>query len=619
VWPEHASAASGDRTRERLALVTVIALAAIWAATFGWLALQRHFAGGTHAEDLGFTDQVLWNFLPPRWQWFRMSIYAGAAQWNTELDIAQLARPDSLMAFHFEPLLLALIPFHVVGGMPLLLALQSAALAAGALPAYRLAHHWTCRASAGIAVSAAYLLSPLGQWTTLADFHTTALAAPLLLLCIERLVVARRSAQALVAAALAALAREDIGLTVAALGVAILIARRPMLARAALGMVAIGLACSALGLLVIHHYSGGSVSPFAVRYGPSLSIVGALGMLARPLVGGYAVTLLASGAWLGLLAPLALLPVVPSLALNVLSTSTWMASGQAHYSAIVLPCVTLAAAAGLRQVAVAKPTLIPVATLALALTSTLAYVSAGAGPLGSNYAPAVVTDHARRAAALAATLPADAAVSASTALVPRVSQRSRAYVFPAVLDADYVFVDLESTPAPTSAGDVYRRIHDLLAEGGWQVDANDDGLLLLERNPDVAPTSAALQPPSPTGRFSVAAAPNSVLSSSAEYGDGPALLDAQLVPSPDGASDVDGPHWILRTFWQTDKPLAPGTRLAFNLRLRDGQTRQAWDAADLWWNPPDTWPLDQIVRIDVPDVPKRTFQTFEPVLSRPKP
>jgi len=54
-------------------LVIVLVLAAGWAAEFAWLALQRHFAGGSHAEDLGFTDQVLANFL--RGQWFRMSIF----------------------------------------------------------------------------------------------------------------------------------------------------------------------------------------------------------------------------------------------------------------------------------------------------------------------------------------------------------------------------------------------------------------------------------------------------------------------------------------------------------------------------------------------------------------
>src|SRR6266705_3302740 len=93
-------------------MVLVGTVAGGWAALFGWLAVQRHLAGGTHAEDLGFTDQVLGNFL--RGQWFRMSIYEGAT-WNTELDLGRLARPDSLLAFHVEPMLLLLVAPYALG------------------------------------------------------------------------------------------------------------------------------------------------------------------------------------------------------------------------------------------------------------------------------------------------------------------------------------------------------------------------------------------------------------------------------------------------------------------------------------------------------------------------
>ena len=66
-------------------------------------------------------------------------------------------------------------------------------------------------------------MSPLGQWAVLADFHTSTLAAPLLLLSVERLVIRRSTRQALVAAGLAVTAREDVGLVVAALGGVILL------------------------------------------------------------------------------------------------------------------------------------------------------------------------------------------------------------------------------------------------------------------------------------------------------------------------------------------------------------------------------------------------------------
>ena len=659
-------------------------MALMWGAGFGYLSVIRHLAGGSHAEDLGFTDQVLWNFL--RGQWFRMSIYAtdNGASWNTELDLSRIARPDSLLAFHVEPMLLAFVPLYALGaGAGALLIIQAAALAAGAVPAFSLARHLSNSAACGMAVAAAYLLSPFGQWAVLSDFHTSTLAAPLLLLSLERLIVARAPRQALVVAALAATAREDVGPVLASIGIALLARGRlngtleAAIARPRFGMPApaiwpflaerggagarsaasivgvqdlvaapaapsatasssqddaasivgapdvvvapaeshtaapssrdgagsssigaaelvvapaaphtaastapdddasivgaedavvapaashtaapssrdgagsssigaedvvvapaasrtavpsardgtaslvgaadvvvppvtsstavpsvwvgaaylgLGLGWTLLSLVVIHNYSGG-ISPFDVRYGPTIGagLGASLAALARPTVVGYMATLLLSGGWLGLFAPLALLPALPGLALNALSTSTWMASGQAHYSGLVLPFVTLGAAAGLARLR-HRPRVQRGVAAALAASAVTAYLTAGAGPLAANYSPAVLTDHAARAAAIAAELPSSAAVSASSSLVPRLTHRARAYVFPTIRDADYVYLDLAASSAPTSAGDVYLRVQSLLASGEWQIARDEDGLLLLQRSDAVTAEPAA--------------------------------------------------------------------------------------------------------------------------------
>src|SRR5690242_14541105 len=68
----------------------------------GWRAVQRHEALLTNAEDLGFTDQVVWNFL--RGQFFRFSTYQDA-EFTTDIDLRAVRRPDSLLAFHVEPIL----------------------------------------------------------------------------------------------------------------------------------------------------------------------------------------------------------------------------------------------------------------------------------------------------------------------------------------------------------------------------------------------------------------------------------------------------------------------------------------------------------------------------------
>ena len=258
------------------------------------------------------------------------------------------------------------------------------------------------------------------------------------------------------------------------------------------------------------------------------------------------------------------------------------------------------------------------------LSSLAAYLLEGAGPLAANYAPAAVADHASRAAALAASLPPDAAVSATSALVPRVSRRASVYVFPAVLNADFVFLDLRASPAPTSAGDVFMRVHDLLSEGGWRVDSAQDGLLLLRRAADAPPvnvedlSTVLTDPDNANVNDAGAIYPESATGDEANAAYGSVrLLAAALVPSPDGAVDVDGPRWILRTTWRAERQLPSGTRLDFWIDRRDGQRQHLWDVASLWWNPPQAWPAGAAVTVDVSDVPVRQFQSWQATWSAP--
>src|SRR5262249_41918690 len=157
------------------------------------------------------------------------------------------------------------------------------------------------------------------------------------------------------------------------------------------------------------------------------------------------------------------------------------------------------------------------------------------------------------------------------------------YLFPVLRDADFVFLDLKATPAPTSPGDVYLRVRDMLDGGGWLLDASDDDFVVLRRAADARPMPA--------------------LREVAHGGaDEASLIEADLVPSPDGAIDVDGPHWILRTAWRTSEPLATGTRLEFLVELTGGEELHLWDIADLWWNPPQRWRAGKNVTVEVPSI-----------------
>ena len=375
----------------RRVVVPVVLVVLVLAAGFGmgWRAVERHQALLTNAEDLGFTDQVIWNFL--RGQFFRFSTYQDA-EFSTDIDLKAVRRPDSLLAFHVEPILLAFAPLYlVVPDVRAILRLQGFAIALGAIPAYRLARRRLGSSWAGLAFAAVYLLSPLGQWAAVADFHSVALAAPLLMLALDAL-DAGQPRLFLLAGLLAASTKEEIGLLVAGLGVlAVLSARSqerppppnhpgnphqvgegeipsPQPSPSGRGSrmrwagplaIVIGLGWSALcAAAIIPYYSGGAISPFTARYAEIGGSPGAaLGMLVeqpsayavvlgRPEVLAYLLTLLLAGGWLGLLAPELLLVALPVLALNVLSGSPWMAAGRAHYSASLLPLLVGAAIVG---------------------------------------------------------------------------------------------------------------------------------------------------------------------------------------------------------------------------------------------------------------------------------
>ena len=360
----------------------------------GWRAVERHDALLTNAEDLGFTDQIIWNFL--RGQAFRFTTYQDA-EFALDIDLKSVRRPDSLLAYHVEPILVALAPVYLlVADVRAILWLQGVAVALGAIPAYRLASRRLGSPAAGLAFAAVYLLAPPGQWAALADFHSVALAAPLLMLAIDAL-DAGQPRLFLLAGLLAAATKEEVGLIVAGLGVLGLFRYPPRrswplrarwvralglgvapcetvdnqgamcLAAAAAIVLGLGWAIVCVGV-IIPFYSGGAISPFTARYAELGGSPGALlrtlverpsayvAVLSRQEVVGDLGTLLLSGGWLALLAPEMLLPVAPILALNILSNSPWMAAGRAHYSASVLPLVIAAAIVGAgRLVAASRP------------------------------------------------------------------------------------------------------------------------------------------------------------------------------------------------------------------------------------------------------------------------
>jgi uncharacterized membrane protein len=384
----------------------------------------------------------------------------------------------------------------------MLLAVQAAAVAAGALPAFLLARKHLGSEWAGLGFGLAYLLYPATQWLVLDDFHPVALAAPLLLAAFWWLDEDRLAPFA-VAAALACLTKEHIGLTVAALGLWYALARGRRRAGLVIAAAGTGAAIVAMAV-VVPAFAPGGESPFAGRYAAVGGSPGGLVETAAtdPLRiaragsetrdGAYLLELLLPLAGLPLLAPLAAATALPELAANALSDVPAQTSVRYHYTAGAIPGFLAAAvfgAAALRRRA----------RLAPVVTARLAVVAAVAGglvlgplpvwshvPLGERAGAAdhVVGAHARAAARLVALVPPGAPVSATNTIGAHLSERERLFSFPTVGEARWIAVDTtrpsygDAMPAPRRAA---RALARLLDSGRWGVVAEEDGILVLRR------------------------------------------------------------------------------------------------------------------------------------------
>lgn len=356
-------------------LLIAILLVLGYMALMGTLSLRRHQNLGTNALDLGYTDQVVWNTLHGRP--FRFSTYLDAA-FELDIPIQEFEQPDVLLGYHVEPILAAIAPLYLLhDGPETLLWLQTVGIALGAIPVYLIARHRLAlpyvpeaeregspiprfgtrvRPWLPVAFVLIYLLSPPLHGANLSDFHAVALS-PALLLAAFYFLETDRPWGFVLFSLIAIFCKEEIGLLVAALGLWAAFRRRRWALGLGAALLGVGwsLTCFAF---IMPHYSGLSGSAFLVRYGQfgdSLSeILGNLvrrpglfaGWLLRPDVLRYLRDVWLSSGGLAILYPPALAMALPTLAINAFANSNWMHSGGAHYSAAIVPFLTISAVYG---------------------------------------------------------------------------------------------------------------------------------------------------------------------------------------------------------------------------------------------------------------------------------
>jgi hypothetical protein len=202
----------------------------------------------------------------------------------------------------------------------------------------------------------------------------------------------------------------------------------------------------------------------AVTQGRDLTYLAELGL---PLAGLF------------LLAPLLLIPALPELAANLLSSVSTQTSIEFHYTAPIAPFLLAGAVLGAARLGRRRREAAGV-ILAASLVGAVLIGPLGAGELR----PDRRSDHDQVAERALALVPPDAAVSSTNGLGAHLSERRRIHSFPVVRDAEWIVVDLErasyldrrSAPSTTAVP-----LAQLLRDPGWRTVFDEDGIIVLTR------------------------------------------------------------------------------------------------------------------------------------------
>ena len=303
----------GTRLRRSAPLI----LGLVFSLLYSLLSALRYYRFGDTSWDLGIFEEAVRHYA------------------HFQAPIVDIKGPGfNILGDHFSPLLAILAPtYWIYPSAVSLLVAQGFLLGMSVVPIARAAVR-ALGFGSGIGIGIAYGLAWGLQRAADNTFHEVALAVPLLALCLERL-LDRRWKSAFLWCLPLVLVKEDLGLTVAAIGAYLILQRQQRLGLAA---VAFGTGMFALTLEVLipamnpsHQYAywnkvgsgGGMLSSVFngadVKLDTVVVIFGVTGLLA-------------------LRSPLSIL-VLPTLGWRFVSTDTDYWGTAWHYNAVLMPIV----------------------------------------------------------------------------------------------------------------------------------------------------------------------------------------------------------------------------------------------------------------------------------------
>jgi len=336
---------------------------------------------------------------------------------------------------HWNPAIVVFAPFYRLFPFPqTLLVVQAVAIALGVVPITRAGMRHLGRWS-GIAIGLAFGMSYGIQAAVAFDVHEVALAVPLLAFALEAFLASRWKAAVLWAAPLV-LVKEDLGLTVAAFGVVlVLVGAR----RWGLGLAAFGLASFALTMKVLIPYfnSEGGASKSFLQASQSVagkSLVHRVYDLPLDVVTSrpQATTvflLLAVTAFMATQSPL-LIMVVPTLGWRFLSVNENFWGQLFHYDLVLMPIVFAALIDGVRRAR--RDSWRPLSLYARAAPALALLVGLGLCtryPIGGLFNPETYQPSPRAQAAerILSRIPDGATIETDLGLIGKLTNRTRVF------------------------------------------------------------------------------------------------------------------------------------------------------------------------------------------------
>ncbi len=210
-------------------------------------------------------------------------------------------------------------------------------------------------------------------------------------------------------------------------------------------------------------------------------------------------------------------------------------------------------------------------------------------------------------------IPADASVSAQSALVPHISHRSHIYLFPYGDDyADYVFLDVTSDIYPFFSHDYIAAAKKVLLSGHYGILAAQDGYLLLKRG--LPPPSISSDSPFQGGEKALLNLPDSFCSFervSPQEITNPLQVMFANTGSPAATMNLLGygvaapfifsmsNNYIqITTYWQISAPTTLPLQIVALIVDKNGKEHFATTYFPaLSWCPTDTWQPGTVLRV----------------------